>query len=417
MLMISFLILVGAYALIAWDKIPKVTVVMIAASLIIFLAHASAQQVFSYIDFQVLFLLIGMMIIVHITSRSGVFRWVAIELLRHTKGEPRYILVGLGVITAVLSAFIDNVTTVVIILPIVFTISKELEIDPIPFLMTLILASNIGGTATLIGDPPNIIIGTAAGLNFMDFVHELTGVVTVIFIVSILLLVYLYRKELVFKQEYQDKILLLDNSGSIKDRPLMYKSLTVLFLVIAGFILHNLIHYDAYAIALAGASVLLLFEKPRQVMHEVEWTTIFFFIGLFIVIGGFAEAGGIKLLADKLIHLTAGDRTLTTMFVLWASGFLSAIIDNIPYTVTMVPLIKELKGVMDVYPLWWALSLGACLGGNATIIGASANVVVAEASHARGVNISFYNYFKVGSLLTLVALLISSGYLYLRFLM
>lgn len=415
MLLISSLVLFISYLFIAFDRIPKTTIAMLGAAIMLILSKAPAEKVFAHIDFAVIFLLISMMIIVNITNRSGVFKWLGIELIKFAKGNPKYLLVYLATFTAVLSAFLDNVTTVVIVLPITFSLAKQLKISPIPFLITEIIASNIGGTATLIGDPPNIIIATAAGLTFMDFIREITPIVLLIFVISTATLLLLFRKDLTAPPELMDQLRRLDNSQTLKDKPLLLRSLTTLVLVIVGFMLHGVLHLDPYVIALLGASILMLFESPKQVMHEVEWTTIFFFIGLFIIIGSFAESGGIKLLADQLLLLTHGQLETTALAILWASGGLSAIIDNIPYTVTMVPLIKELQPFMNVYPLWWSLSLGACLGGNATIIGAAANVIVAEAAEAQGFKISFFEYMKYGLIVTLISLTISTVFLLGRF--
>jgi len=414
-MIISFCILLIAYSLIVIEKPPKVAIAMLGAALTLVFGLIPPKNVFHHVDFGVIFLLVSMMIIVHIADRSGVFRWLSIEMLKLTGGQPKIIFLALCLFTAVLSAFLDNVTTVILVIPITFIISKELKIDPVPLFIAEIIASNIGGTATLIGDPPNIIIGSAANLSFMDFARELTPVITVIFIVCTLVLLHLFRKDLVSTPELMAEIKTLDNSNSIKDRPLMIRSVSVLLLVIAGFILHDLIHVEAYKIAFLGASVLLLFETPKQIIHEIEWTTIFFFIGLFIIIGGLVETGGIKFLADKMIQATHGNIHYATMLVLWTSGFLSAIVDNIPYTATMVPLINQLKTGMDVTPLWWSLSLGACLGGNATIIGAAANIIIAETSNNAGHKISFLRFMKYGLLVTLISLVISSIYLYFRF--
>jgi len=415
-LLLAGILLVVSFIFIAFEKIPKVTIAMLGAAITLALGIIPQEHVFSHIDFKVIFLLISMMIIVHIAARSGIFNWLAIKILKLTKGHPIRIFVSMALFTAILSAFLDNVTTVILVFPITLVIARELKSDPIPFLITEIIASNVGGAATLIGDPPNIIIGSTAGLNFMDFVRELTPVITLIFIVSTAILVYMFRKQLTSKPELMQQVMNIDNSKSIKDRSLMIRSSIVLILVILGFIFYDLIHIDAYIIALLGASVLLIFETPRQILHDVEWTTIFFFIGLFIIIGGFIETGGISFLADHLLKITKGNLQFTTMLVLWASGFLSAIVDNIPYTVTMAPLIKSLGSSMNIYPLWWSLSLGACLGGNATIIGAAANVIVSEASDAAGHPISFLRFMKYGLLVTFVSLVISSVYLYFRFL-
>ena len=415
MLVITGSILIIAYIVIAWELIPKVTAAMLGASLMMLLSRSSADKIFPHIDFAVIFLLIGMMIIVNITSRSGVFKWLGIETLKRTQGNPRIILVTFGCLTALLSAFLNNATVIVLMLPLIYTVSERLKISAVPFLLTIIFAANIGGTATLIGDPPNILIGMAAHLSFVDFLRELTPIVTVVLIATIAILLWYYRRELTNKPEYKVMLAELSSKGVITDRPLMIRSLVVIAVVILGFVFQGVLHVDAYIWALLGASVLLLGEEPKQIMLEVDWTTIFFFIGLFIMVGGFCEAGGIKLISHAVITITKGNAEATTFLLLWASGLFSAIIDNIPYTVTMIPMIQTLHSVMDITPLWWSLSLGACLGGNATIIGAAANLIGVESSLQKGQKISFLSFAKVGVLVTLVSLLICSGYLYFRF--
>ncbi len=410
------IILFLAYVFIATEKIPKVTVAMIGAAITLLLGLVSQKNAFEHVDFQVIFLLVSMMIIVHIASRSGVFNWTAIELLKIAKGRPLLVLLSLAAFTAVASAFLDNVTTVILIMPVTFVVAREFKLDPVPFLITEILASNIGGTATLIGDPPNIIIGSRAGLSFMDFVNELAPIITLIFFVCVGILLLLFKKDLVTTPERMEHVANLDNTKTIKDKPLMIRSLIVLGFVVLGFVTHDITHIEAYVSALAGASVLMLFESPKQILHDVEWMTIFFFIGLFIIIGGLESTGGIEFLAQKLLEVTNGSTQVASMVILWASGILSGIIDNIPYTATMAPLIAELEGTLDIYPLWWSLSLGACLGGNATIIGAAANVIVSESSYAAGHPISFLKFMKYGILITVTSLAISSVYLYFRFL-
>lgn len=430
-MIISGAILLIAYIFIASEKIQKSVVALVGASLTMLLGliplslnlEHNVKGVFEYVDFEVIFLLIGMMIIVNIASRSGVFKWLAINLLKLTKGHPKTVLFALAAFTAIASAFLDNVTTVVLMMPITFVIAKEFETDPVPFLITEVLASNIGGTATLIGDPPNIIIGTRAGLSFMNFVQELTPIVFLIFMVSIGVLIFLFRKGLKTTPEKMEHVANLDNSKTITNKNLMIRSVIILGLVILGFVTHDITHISAYVFAVSGASFLLLFEKPKEIYRDVEWLTIFFFIGLFIIIGGFEANGGIKFLADQLIVLTHGSLELATMVILWASGILSGIIDNIPYTATMAPLISELINPANpnamtgaTHALWWALSLGACLGGNLTIIGAAANVLVSETSASRGHKISFLRFMKYGALITFISLVLSSFYLYFRYL-
>lgn len=432
-MVISGAILLIAYVFIASEKIQKSIVALVGASLTMLLGLLPfkgavdpqtgeyVKSVFEYISFDVIFLLIGMMIIVHIASKSGVFKWIAIELLHLSKGHPKSVLFALALFTAVASAFLDNVTTVVLIMPVTFVIAKEFETDPVPFLITEVLASNIGGTATLIGDPPNIIIGAKAGLSFMDFLNELTLIIAIIFAVVVGMLIFMFRKQLKATPEKMAHIANLSNKGTISDKKLMIRSLITLGLVILGFMTHDMTGIPAYVFAVAGASFLLLFEKPKEIYRDVEWLTIFFFIGLFIIIGGFEANGGIAFLAEGLIKLTHGSLSLATMFILWGSGILSGIIDNIPYTATMAPLIAQVQHTIPYAgeghnPMWWALSLGACLGGNLTIIGAAANVLVSETATTKGHPISFMRFLKYGALSTLVALTLSSVYLWIKYL-
>ena len=426
---ISALILLVAYIFIALEKIPKVTVALLGAGLTILLGLVSqtkfigetvnTKYFINYVDFNVIFLLVSMMIIVSISARSGMFNWIANELLRFTKGHPKVVLLTLGVFTAVTSAFLDNVTTVILIMPVTFFIAKQLDINPLPFLITEIFASNIGGTATLIGDPPNIIIGSAAGLSFTDFLKELTGVVAIILMVVVCLMIFIFRKSLKTTPEKMNAVANMDNSNTITDFPLMIRSGIVPALVILGFVLHDVTHLETCVTAMLGASFLLLFEKPKEILSDVEWNTIFFFIGLFITIGGLEASGGIALMAQWILNVTKGSQEATAMIILWASGFISGIIDNIPYTATMTPMILQIQITMGAdyaYPLWWCLSLGACLGGNMTIIGAAANVIVSETSAHKGYPIPFMKFLKYGVATMLISLVISSTYIYLRFL-
>ena len=431
-MLISGLILILVYVFIATEKIQKSVVALVGAALTMLLGlipfHGHLENgiwhksLFDYIAFDVIFLLIGMMIIVNIASKSGVFKLLAMKLLQKTKGHPKTVLFALAAFTAIASAFLDNVTTVVLMLPITFVVAKELDMDPIPFLIAEIFASNIGGTATLIGDPPNIIIGARAGLSFMDFLKELTDVVVVIFIAAISVMTFIFRKQLKSSPEKMQHIVNLSTDGIIQDKKLMWRSVVTLLLVILGFITHDITGVPAYAFAVSGAAFLLLFEKPKEIYQDVEWLTIFFFVGLFVIIGGFEASGGISFLANKLIEFTQGSLSFATMLILWGSGILSGIIDNIPYTATMAPLISEVQHMIPYSgeghnPLWWALSLGACLGGNLTIIGAAANVIVSETAHSNGHSIAFMRFLKYGVLVTFISLSISSVYLYLKYLM
>lgn len=423
----SSAILILAYILIALEKIPKVTIALLGAAVVVFTGLVSQDKIadsalnelyfINFIDFNVIFLLVSMMIIVNITTRTGVFSWLAIELLKLTKGKPLMVLIALAFFTAILSAFLDNVTTVILIMPITFVVAKQLDLNPIPLLMTEIFSSNIGGTATLIGDPPNIIIGSEAGFSFMNFVSELTIICLIIMCVVIGFLYLCFRKQLKTTQERMDSIKEIDNSQTIKDYKLLKRSMTVLALVIIGFLTHDITHIATSIIAFVGASVLLLFEDPEETFKEIEWNTIFFFVGLFIIIGAFEASGGIKLMADWLLNITAGSQKIASFVILWGSGILSGIIDNIPYTATMAPMIHEIElteGRDFVLPMWWCLSLGACLGGNLTIIGAAANVIVSENAAKNGHPIQFLSFMKYGIVVVFISLALSSGYIYLR---
>ena len=427
--LVSASLLILAYIFIALEKIPKVTIALLGGALTIVLGLVSQTKTLgdginphyfiNFIDFNVIFLLVSMMVIVSITTRSGVFNWIANELLKFTKGHPVKVLCALGLFTAVTSAFLDNVTTVILIMPITFAIAKKLDIDPIPFLLTEIFSSNIGGTATLIGDPPNIIIGSAGGLSFIDFIKELTPVILVIMCVVLTILAFIFRKKLHASQDKMDEVAKIDNSHTITDKALMIRSTLILTLVILGFMLHDVTHIETCVVAMLGASILLIFEKPNEILQDVEWNTIFFFIGLFIIIGGLEASGGIKLMAEWILKVTQGSQAATSMIILWASGVISGIIDNIPYTATMAPMLVEIEKTMGAtyaYPLWWALSLGACLGGNMTIIGAAANVIVSENAAKSGHPISFMRFLKYGVGVVAISLLISTAYIYLRFL-
>lgn len=427
--LVSASLLILAYIFIALERIPKVTIALLGGALTIVLGLVSQTKALgdginphyfiNFIDFNVIFLLVSMMVIVSITTRSGVFNWIANELLKFTKGHPVKVLCALGLFTAVTSAFLDNVTTVILIMPITFAIAKKLDIDPIPFLLTEIFSSNIGGTATLIGDPPNIIIGSAGGLSFIDFIKELTPVILVIMCVVLTILAFIFRKKLHASQDKMDEVAKIDNSHTITDKALMIRSTLILTLVILGFMLHDVTHIETCVVAMLGASILLIFEKPNEILQDVEWNTIFFFIGLFIIIGGLEASGGIKLMAEWILKVTQGSQAATSMIILWASGVISGIIDNIPYTATMAPMLVEIEKTMGAtyaYPLWWALSLGACLGGNMTIIGAAANVIVSENAAKSGHPISFMRFLKYGVGVVVISLTISTVYIYFRFL-
>ncbi|MBO0526241.1 hypothetical protein EXQ42_11625 [Clostridium botulinum] len=419
-MMLPAIIFIIVYALIISEKVNRVVASLGGAAIMLILKLITQEKAFLKIDFNTIGLLVGMMIIVNITKRTGVFEYIAIKAAKFSKGNPIKILILFSVITAILSGLLDNVTTVLLIVPVTLVITKTLEIDPIPFLMCEIFASNIGGTATLIGDPPNLMIGSAAGLSFLDFVKNLAPVIIVILVVTLLGIRQLYKNSMKTSEEDKKKIMALDESKAIRDISLMKKCLTVLFFTLVGFLTHSYLGFESATIAIAGSAILLAISKiePDEILQETEWGTIFFFIGLFIMTGVLEDVGIMEVLAQKTLSLTQGNLVMTGIFVLWISAIASAFIDNIPFVATMIPLIKAMgtMGGMNIAPLWWALSLGACLGGNGTMIGASANLVVIGIAEKSGYKISFKDYFKLGFPVMLVSIIICTAYLLMFFL-
>jgi len=420
-IIVSSTIFITAYILIIWDKFDRAVIAMSGASLMILFKILSQESAFKEIDFNTLGLLISMMVIVMITKRSGIFEYLAIKTVKIARGEPIIILVLLSVTTGLLSAVLDNVTTILLIIPVTLSITNDLHINPIPFIITEIFASNVGGTATLVGDPPNIMIGSSVGLSFMDFIKNSAPIAIPMLFMITFIFVLIYRKKLIATCQAKTKIMEMDEKKCIKDRSLLIKSLIILSLTIIGFMLHSVLHYESATIAITGAVALLFISKirPEKILHEVEWKTIFFFAGLFIMVGGLKEAGVIKILAKNAIDLTQGDLILTTMTILWVSAIASAFLDNIPFVATMIPLIKDMGAMsgMNLTPIWWALSLGACLGGNGTIIGASANVIATGLAEEQGHKITFRNYFKVAFPIMILSIIACSIYLFIFYLM
>jgi Na+/H+ antiporter NhaD/arsenite permease-like protein len=418
---VAGLIFLGIYALIVTEKIHRTLAALLGASLMILLKIVDQHEAFASVDFNVIFLLAGMMIIANITAKTGVFQWIAVEAVRRAGGRPYALLVLTSLVTAVVSAFLDNVTTVVLLTPVVFFIAQRLEISPVPFLISQVLASNIGGTATLIGDPPNIIIGSQMGKDFNDFLANLAPVATVALALYLFLARWLFRAELraaTTVLDADDIQRLVDEERRIADPRLMRISAVVLGFTILGFLLSRLFELEGATIALTGAVVLMIVarEDVHEILKTVEWPTLFFFVGLFIVVGGVVKTGIIGDLAHAVLAFTGGRTDLAALVVLWMSAIISAIVDNIPYTITMVPLIQELGQTVNVEPLIWALALGANFGGNATVVGASANVVVASMAEARGYPITFMSYLRYGVPATLATMVVATIDIWLRYL-
>lgn len=414
--LVATLIFLITYGFIISEKIHRTIIALLGAGIIILLGILNTNQAIVAIDFNTLGLLIGMMIIVGITRQTGIFEYIAIKAAKISKGEPLQLMVYLSLVTALLSALLDNVTTVLLIVPVTLSIAKSLKISPIPFLIVEILSSNIGGTSTLIGDPPNIMIGSATGLGFMDFVINLLPVIIVIYVTTIFILKIIYRKQLITTTELKKTIMDIDENEAIKDHQLLKKSLFVLALTIAGFLLHQVVNLESSVVALSGASLLLLISKiePEKAFEAIEWPVIFFFTGLFILVGGLEETGAIAYIAEKALEITHGNLVTTSLLIVWVSSIASAFVDNIPLVATLIPMIQEmgtLGGMENLDLLWWSLSLGACLGGNGTIIGASANVVVIGIADKKGYRISFLDFMKVAFPLMILSIIISTGYL------
>jgi Na+/H+ antiporter NhaD/arsenite permease-like protein len=388
----------------------------------VLLGIVGQEKALHHIDFNTLGLLTGMMIIVAITSETGLFKYIAIWSTKKVHGDPLKILLILGIITSLGSALLDNVTTVLLIVPVTFSITRQLRVNPIPFLITEIIASNIGGTSTLIGDPPNIMIGSAVKeLTFLKFIENLTAISFFILLINITILAFIYRKQLKTTPELKANLMDLDEKEEITDKKLLIKALVAMILTILGFFLHQLLHLESATVALAGAFLLLLFTGEKYLdksFMKVEWSTIFFFIGLFVLVSGLIETGVISLLANYSIHLTGGNITSTSILILWVSAIASAFIDNIPFVATMIPMIKDMGslGIHNLEPLWWSLSLGACLGGNGTLIGASANVIVAGFAAKEGHSITFGKFLLIAFPLMILSILICTVYIYLRYL-
>ncbi len=413
---VSLGIFLLAYLLIALETYHKFVVSLVAGVLFIVVGFVSQNKAFShYIDWNVIFLLIGMMIMMGLIKNTGLFEYVAIKLAKFAKGNPVRILLALFFATGIISAFLDNVTTIIIMTPISILIAIELGISPIPFVISQVLASNIGGTATLIGDPPNLMIGSAANLTFTDFIKNL-GVIVVVNLVSSAFVLWLFfRNKLSVSNNRKARIMEFDEKQAINSKKDLIYGLIVIGLFITFFFLQEYIKLMPATIALVCAGLLLLRSKhihmDEFLAKEIEWGTILFFIGLFIMVGGLEEVGVIKYFSEKVLEFSKGNMRLSSLSIIWASGIASAIIDNIPFVATMIPLIENIGktvGPSAVKPLWWSLSLGACLGGNGTMVGASANLIAVSICNKSGHKISFLKFFKYGAVITVLNLIISS---------
>jgi Na+/H+ antiporter NhaD/arsenite permease-like protein len=430
-LWVSSTLFVATYALIVSEKFNRAIVAGLGASLMVTLGVLNQETAISGIDFNTLGLLAGMMVIVTITRGSGVFQYVAVWSAKKVNASPWGILLMLSLVTAVFSSLLDNVTTVLLIAPVTLLICHELKINPYPFLFAEIFASNIGGTATLIGDPPNIMIGSAVGLSFNDFVLNLAPVVPFILAVTLGIIYLIWGRSMVATADARARIMNFKEREAITDVRLLKQSMFVLALVISGFVMAHPLRLEPATIAMFGAALLLLLsnlknnaeeqsEEVNKTFGKVEWITIFFFIGLFIAVKGIEEAGVLRILADLVINFTDGDLMVTALATLWVSAVASAIVDNIPFVATMIPVIKSMAptfgGAENLMPLWWSLALGACLGGNGSLVGASANLIVAGFAERAGHRIHFLPFMLLAFPMMMLSIVIASLYVYLRYL-
>jgi Na+/H+ antiporter NhaD/arsenite permease-like protein len=436
--LIAVVVFLITYALIVDERINRAVAAMAGAAVLVFLGIVPWENLLDYVDFGTIFLLMGMMIIVNVASNSGLFEYLAIITAKAAKGSPIMVLVLFSCVTAVTSAFLDNVTTVLLMTPMLLYIAKVMDLNPIPFLLAEVLSSNVGGMATLIGDPPNIMIASAAGLTFNEFLLTMAPIAIVDLLVILVIFYVIYGRKMkvddVGKAAIKKTIDALDERAAIQDTVLFKKSIIALAIVIMLFFMHNnigeILHtflpfvdssmtLEPAEVALIGAALILFWSRksPEVIFEKVEWTALFFFGGLFILVGGLVETGVINDLA--LMMTSSLTSTGEAMFVIaWFSAIASAIVDNIPLTAALIPLIQDI-GVnttsIDIYPLWWALSLGACLGGNGTAIAASANVVVLGIAEREGIKITFFDFLKIGMFVLVITVAIGLGMLYIMF--
>jgi Na+/H+ antiporter NhaD/arsenite permease-like protein len=422
---IAVAVFVAAYVLIATERIHKTAAALAGAALVLGLGVVGSQEAFyshdTGIDWDVIFLLLGMMIIVGVLRRTGVFEYIAIWAAKRAGGSPLRVMILLVLITAVASALLDNVTTVLLVAPVTLLVCDRLGVNPVPYLIAEVLASNIGGTSTLIGDPPNIIIASRAGLSFNDFLIHLAPIALIALVAFTLVLPWLFRGSFTADPERAAEVMALNEREAIQDTGLLIKCGVVLTAVFTAFVLHSALHVEPSVVALLGAGVLVLISrsKPQHYLASVEWETLLFFAGLFIMVGAMVHTGIIGDLAGVVTDATGGDALTAVMLILFVSALLSGIIDNIPYVATMSPLVLDLsKTISDpvqAEALWWSLALGADFGGNLTAVGASANVVVIGIAKRHGTPISFWEFTRKGAVVTLITIALSAIYLWLRY--
>jgi len=417
---VALAVFLGVYAFIITEKLHRTVAAMVGASIVLLVGIVPWERVPEYLDLGTILLLAGMMVVVNVSRESGLFEYIAIKTAKLSRGDPMRVLLLFSVVTALVSAFLDNVTTVLLLTPMLLYITRRMDVSPVPFLLAEIFASNIGGTATLIGDPPNIMIGSAAGLSFNEFLVNMGPIALIDLLLTVAIIYLAYRSSIRVspskRKNIEALIMGMDERDAIRDTKLFRKSVIVISAIVVGFFFHDTLGVRPAVIALLGASIMLLWSgfSPEEALEKVEWATLFFFGGLFLIVGALVETGFIDALAGKIIGLIHSEAQ--AIFVIsWFSAISSAVVDNIPLTATMIPLIKAMGSSMNTYPLWWALSLGACLGGNGTAIGASANVVVIGIAHREGVRITFGEFLKVGAVIMFSTVAVGSLMLWVRY--
>jgi Na+/H+ antiporter NhaD/arsenite permease-like protein len=420
--LVAVFVFLFTYALIVDERIHRAVAAMIGAAIVIFLHIVPWDSLLIYLDFGTIFLLMGMMIIINTARTSGLFEYIAIRTAKVAKGSPIKVLILFSLVTAVASAFLDNVTTVLLLTPMLLTIARLMKLNPLPYLIAEIFASNVGGAATLIGDPPNIMIASAAGLTFNEFLMVMAPIALIDLGIVLLMMFLIYGKSMKVEPHERDVMMKamenLDEKAAIQDQSLFKKSIVTILLVIVMFFFHSFLGLEPAEVALIGAAIILFWsrEPPEMILEKIEWPALFFFGGLFIVVGALVETGVISQIASAMVGLvsTTGEAMI---LVVWFSAVASAVVDNIPLTAAMIPLIKDLGTSMNIYPLWWALSVGACLGGNGTAIGASANVVVLGISEREGIKISFLDFMKLGMAIMAITVAVGLGILWVMFIL
>ena len=415
---IAVAIFVAVIGVIVSEKLHRAACALIGAMLLVLIGILEPKEALGFIDFNTIGVLIGMMMFVAVVKNSGIFEYLAIKSAKIARGNPWRIMIAFMIITAVLSAFLDNVTTVLLIGPMTFSICQKLELNPVPYLMTQIMSSNLGGTATLIGDPPNIMIGSSADISFAKFVQYDAPIVVISMVAAVFMFRFIYKKGLTVTPEKMQLIMQMDEREQIRDQALFVKSVIMIFLVALAFILHDALGLKTSIIALSCAALMIMIGRQdvEETIHDVEWPTIVFFAFLFIVVGGLEKVGIIHAIADLMVSATGSHYVILMLVILWVSALCSAVLDNIPFVATLIPLIMtmEAEGI-DVWPLWWAVSIGACFGGNGTIIGASANVVLTGIAGRRGYPITFVQFLKIGAPVMLMSVVLATFYLLVLF--